>query len=161
MSAAQIQSLVALTLTLGEPLCQAEQMELVHVECQREPQGRVLRLYIDKAGGVKLDDCVNISRQIGDLLDVHFDQECAYNLEVTSPGPNRPLARPADFERIKGQRVRVSVDPPLAANRRRINGVLEGLAETDKVAILSGTQRVEVPLADIKRAHLVYYQGDN
>jgi len=161
MSAGQIESLVALTRTLGEPLCQAEQMELVHVECQREPQGRVLRLYIDKPGGVRLDDCINISRQIGDLLDVHFDQDCAYSLEVSSPGPNRPLAKPADFERFSGERVRITVDPPLPAKRRRVNGILDGLCETEKVAVLSGAERVLVPIARIKRAHLVNYQGDN
>jgi ribosome maturation factor RimP len=56
---------------LAEPLCTAEGMELVHVEYQREPGGLTLRLYLDKPGGVTLDDCVEISRQLDDILDVH------------------------------------------------------------------------------------------
>ena len=58
---------------LAEPLCESEGLELVHVEYQREPAGRILRLYIDRAAGVALDDCVNVSRQLNNLLDVYLD----------------------------------------------------------------------------------------
>jgi ribosome maturation factor RimP len=62
---------VATVTRLAEPLCAAEGLELVHVEYQREPGGVTLRLYLDKPGGVTLDDCVEISRQLDDILDVH------------------------------------------------------------------------------------------
>ena len=55
------------------PVCESEGMELVHVEFQREPGGRILRLYIDKPDGVNLDDCVDISRQMSDMLDVNLE----------------------------------------------------------------------------------------
>jgi ribosome maturation factor RimP len=72
---------------LAEPLCDSEGLELVHIEYQRESGGRILRLYIDRPGGVSIDDCVNVSRQLNDLLDVNFEDIGPYTLEVTSPGP--------------------------------------------------------------------------
>ena len=77
---------------LAEPLCESEGLELVHVEYQREAGGRILRLYIDRSGGVSLDDCVSVSRQLNDLLDVKLEDIGPYTLEVTSPGPERPLS---------------------------------------------------------------------
>ena len=83
-------------------MCDAEGLALVHVEYRREAGGRILRIYIDKAGGVQLDDCVAVSRQLGDLLDVYLDEIGLYNLEVSSPGSDRPMVRETDFERFKG-----------------------------------------------------------
>ena len=80
---------IALVNTLAEPLCKNEGMELVHVEYQREAAGWVLRLYIDQPGGVRLEDCSRVSRQLGDLLDVTVENIGPYNLEVSSPGINR------------------------------------------------------------------------
>ena len=85
----QIESLVG-------PLCDSESLELVHIEYQREAGGRVLRLYIDRPAGVTIDDCVNVSRQLNDLLDVNLDDMGPYTLEVTSPGPERPLSKLKD-----------------------------------------------------------------
>ena len=89
------QEIIAQTKSLAQRLCEAEGMELVHVEFQREAGGRVLRLYIDQPGGVTLNDCVNISRQMGDLLDVNIENMGPYNLEVSSPGTDRPLSKEA------------------------------------------------------------------
>ena len=75
---------------IAKSLCLSEGMELVHIEYQHEPGGMVLRIYIDKPGGVTLDDCVRISRQLNDLLDIYLEGSAAYNLEVSSPGPDRP-----------------------------------------------------------------------
>ena len=61
-------------------------MELIYVEYQREAGGRILRLYIDRPGGVTLDDCIYISRQSSDLLDVYLENTGPYRLEVSSPG---------------------------------------------------------------------------
>ncbi len=83
---------------IAEPLCLSEGLELVHIEFQREQAGRTLRLFLDKPGGVTLDDCVNISRQLSDLLDVSLDEETPpYNLEVSSPGVPRPLGKISDL----------------------------------------------------------------
>ena len=86
------QKVAGLVRSLAEPLCDSEGLELVHVEFQRESGGRILRLYIDKPDGIKLDDCVGVSRQINDILDVNLEGLGPYSLEVTSPRPERPLA---------------------------------------------------------------------
>ncbi|MGI9570714.1 MAG: ribosome maturation factor RimP, partial [Desulfobulbia bacterium] len=65
---------------LAKPLCAGENLELVHIEYQRESAGRILRVYIDRPEGVALDDCVNVSRQLNDLLDVQLDNIGPYNL---------------------------------------------------------------------------------
>ena len=77
---------------LVEPVCDAEGLELVHAEYQTEPGGKILRLYIDKPDGISIDDCVAISRQVSDLLDIYVEGDQQYRLEVSSPGSNRPLA---------------------------------------------------------------------
>ena len=94
------------------PVCAAEGLELVHVEYLREADGRKLRLYIDKPGGIGLDDCVRVTRHLSDLLDVELEENYGpYNLEVSSPGPDRPLVKPADFERFKGNTAKIRTTP--------------------------------------------------
>ena len=87
--------IIQLVWKLAEPICSSEGMELIFVEYQREPGGRILRLYIDRPGGIALDDCAMVSRQIGDILDVHLDSNVPpYHLEVSSPGSQRPATYP-------------------------------------------------------------------
>lgn len=138
---------------LAEPLCLGEGMELVHVEFQREPAGRTLRIYIDKPGGVMLDDCVNISRQLGDILDVGLDMELAYRMEVSSPGVQRPLGRLSDFERFQGHRVKVRTSQPIQG-RKNFTGTLEGI-EGLYVRLVVGGQRMDIAFTDIVKAHLI------
>jgi ribosome maturation factor RimP len=159
MRPAQVEALTSLTWKVGEPLCTAEAMELVHVECLNEPQGRVLRLFIDKPGGIKLDDCMRVSRQIGDLIDVHSDYEGAYQLEVSSPGPDRPVSKPADFKRFKGQRARIQTDSPVNG-RRKLTGVLEGIVD-DMVMLRMEDTSVAIPFSQITHARLIGYQGES
>jgi ribosome maturation factor RimP len=154
-----VNALTALTWELAEPLCASEGMELVHVECRSEPQGRVLRLFIDKAGGVKLDDCMNISRQVGDLIDVHSDNKSAYQLEVSSPGPDRPLGKPADYNRFKGHRVKIQTDLPVKS-RRKWTGVLVGIID-EIVTLRMESSEVAIPFAHITHAQLIGYQGES
>jgi ribosome maturation factor RimP len=144
---------------LAESLCQAEGMELVHVEYQREPSGRTLRLYIDKPGGVTLDDCVNISRQLGDILDVNLDSDGSYNLEISSPGPDRPLGKKEDFERFKGKEARIKVAEPVDG-KKNFKGVLLGIAG-DVVTLLIDDKKVTIAFQKILKARLVNYNGEN
>ena len=86
------QKVAGLVRSLTEPLCASEGLELVHVEFQLEANGRVLRLYIDKPGGINLDDCAGVSRQMGDILDVNLEEIGPYNLHVSPavvPTPGR------------------------------------------------------------------------
>jgi ribosome maturation factor RimP len=102
---------------IAEPLVTDEGMEMVDVEFRRESHGTVLRLYLDRDGGVSLDDLTRVSRQVGDLLDVHDAVPGAYILEVSSPGINRRLRRADHFRRYLGQKVRVRTHAPLDGRR--------------------------------------------
>jgi ribosome maturation factor RimP len=144
---------------LSEPVCAAEGVELVHVEYQREAGGRVLRLYIDRPGGVTLDDCVHVSRQLGDLLDVQLETEGPYRLEVSSPGVERPLGLPADFDRFKGREATIRTVRP-RDGRRQFKGVLEGMDDGD-VVLQAREETVRITLDEILRARLANYNGEN
>lgn len=144
---------------LVSPVCDAEGMELIHVEFQREPAGRMLRLYIDKPGGVHLDDCVHISRQVGDLLDVACDElRGPYNLEVTSPGIHRPLGKLSDFSRFKGNRVKIRTAAPIKG-RSNYTGMLMGI-EKEEILVCVDDITFRIPYGDIAKAKLVGEYGD-
>ncbi len=93
---------------LAEPLLEAEGMELIHVECLKAKSRWIVRIYMDKEGGVTIDDCAEISNQLGDVLDVHDVPPGAYTMEVSSPGLDRPLTRDKDFLKYRGSKVRVT-----------------------------------------------------
>ena len=143
---------------LAGPLCDAEGIELVYTEYQREPQGMILRIYIDKPGGATVQDCTHVSRQLQDLLDVHLDISDSYYLEVSSPGVNRPLGKLSDFARFKGCQAKIKVLQPIDG-QKKFTGVLSGVLQ-EAVAIQVGDRIVEIPYQDIVRARLVNYNGD-
>lgn len=143
---------------MAESLCNDEGLELVHIEFRREPQGRVLRLYIDKHGGVTLDDCAAISRQMGDIFDATLDDFGPYRLEVSSPGVNRPLGRPQDYERFKGQKVHVKTRRPIDG-RKNFKGILRGI-EGETVRLLCDDKEIYISLEEISIARLVNFNGE-
>jgi ribosome maturation factor RimP len=89
------------------PLVESEGLELVDIEFRREAHGAVLRLFLDRQGGVSLDDLAPMSRRLGDVLDVDGVVPGAYTLEISSPGVNRRLRQPDHFRRYVGKKVRV------------------------------------------------------
>ncbi len=143
---------------LAGPLCASERLELVHVEYQREPGGRILRLYIDRDGGVTLDDCANVSRQLNDLLDVHLDEIGRYNLEVTSPGPERPLSTLQDYERFKGRKAKIKTLQPIG-DQKNFSGIILGVA-AEQIKLSSNEKIVAIPFGDISKARLVDVDGE-
>jgi len=147
-----MKKMIAETKDLLDPLCESEGMELVHLEYQREARGRILRLYIDKPGGVTLDDCIHISRQSSDMLDVYLEETGPYNLEVSSPGQNRPLGKKRDFDRFKGSQVNIRTTLSVGG-KKKINGVLLGISE-DVVKVLIDDQIVAIPYHEIVTARL-------
>jgi ribosome maturation factor RimP len=151
--------IIAQVETLAAPLCDAEGIELVYIEYQRESGGRVLRVYIDRAGGVTLDDCTKISRQLSDLLDVYIDSSDAYSLEVSSPGPDRPLGREKDFKRFEGNVAKIKTHQPIDG-QKNFTGVLLGESE-GVVKLLVNQKTVAIPFQNITKARLVNYRGDN
>lgn len=150
--------IVSTAQSLAEPLCASEGMELIHVECQREPAGRILRLYIDRPGGVTLEDCAAVSRQIGDLLDLKLDTEASYILEVSSPGINRPLSRLSDFEKFTGKTARIRTVTPLNG-QKNFKGALLGVMD-DNIRLQIEAETVLIPYQEISKARLVNDNGD-
>ncbi|MGD8291020.1 MAG: ribosome maturation factor RimP [Desulfobacterales bacterium] len=139
-------------IALAKPVCESEGMELIHVEFQRESAGRILRLYIDKPHGINLDDCVVISRQMGDVLDVNLDDIGPFNLEVTSPGPARPLSTVADFKKFKGNRIKIKTNRSING-QKNFKGILLGISD-GRVNLQRGEQVFKIPNQYIRKAHL-------
>jgi len=144
---------------LVQPVCDSEGMEMVHLEFQRESQGRVLRLYLDQPGGVTIDDCARISRQVSDLMDVYIDEPDAYTLEVSSAGLNRPLGKQSDFERFAGHKAAVKTKEPVSG-RKQFKGILRGLTD-GKVEIEVDDKVFYIDYDVIKKAQLVNDDGVN
>ena len=143
---------------LADPLCTAEGMELVHVEYQREPGGLTLRLYLDKPGGVTLEDCVDISRQLEDILDVHTQDAPPYRLEVSSPGIDRPVGKLEDYIRFQGHRATIRMATAVSG-RKNFTGVLAGVVD-ERVQLQVDDEIVSLNVEDITRARLINYNGE-
>ena len=122
------------------------------VDAQASNGGRLLRLFIDKPGGVTLDDCAAVSRQLARVLEVEgVDYE---RLEVSSPGLDRPLRKESDFARFTGQRAELRMRTADATGRRKFVGVLRG-TEAGRVSLELDGAMVALALEDVERARLV------
>ena len=148
-----ISDIVSRVRDLAEPVCESEGMELIHVEYGPEKGGKTLRLYIDKPGGITLDDCAAISHQVGDILDINLEDSGSYNLEVSSPGPERPLAKIDDYERFEGNSIKIKTFRPIGG-QKNFKGVLSGISE-GVVSLLIEDKTVAIPYQNITRARLV------
>lgn len=140
-------------------LCDSLEMELVHVEFLSESGRMVLRVYIDKPGGVTLDDCAGVSRELGDILDVELEDNIRYNLEVSSPGINRPLTREKDFERFKGKRAKIKVKAPVDG-QKNFTGLLLGISD-GVIKLETDKGEVDIPFQGVAKARLANENGDN
>ena len=140
--------------------------ELVDVRWGGTGKRPLLQLRIDRpaadAGeGVTVDDCASVSRGLEAWLDEHEALSDRYTLEVSSPGVDRPLVRPADYRRFRGEQVVVQGNEELLGKQRRLEGELLGLEETGEgggtVRLkLPGGNEVDVPLDRIRKANLVF-----
>jgi ribosome maturation factor RimP len=127
--------------------------ELVGVEFHPHPRHGLLRVYIDTADGVTIDDCQRVSEQISGVLDVEDPIPGHYTLEVSSPGLDRPLFEAEHFERFAGHKVRIHLSAPLNG-RSNYTGRLLGLRDED-VVLESDGQPLPLPLERIEKARLV------
>ncbi|MGH8691026.1 MAG: ribosome maturation factor RimP [Burkholderiales bacterium] len=133
-----------------QPVVSGMGYELVDVQASNG--GRLLRLFIDKPGGVGLEDCAAVSRQLSRVFEVEgIDYE---RLEVSSPGLDRPLRKAGDFARFAGRKAEVRMRTPDATGRRRFVGVLRG-ADAGRVQMELEGQTVALELGDVERARLV------
>jgi ribosome maturation factor RimP len=137
---------------IAEPIVQSLILELVDVEYRREARGWVLRLFIDKAGGVTLDDCTQVSHEVGRALDVEEVISTAYTLEVSSPGLDRPLRTERDFLKYRNRKVRVKTREVLE-NRRVFRGELIDVTR-DRITVREDDRLFEIPLEMVSRANL-------
>ena len=138
--------------TLLEPVVEAAGFELVHLEFVTGKQS-VLRLYIDAPGGIEVDDCEQVSREVSAVLDVEDPLPGNYHLEVSSPGLDRPLTKPAHFERFAGEEVRVWLREALEG-RKKFKGVLRAHDQGClRIAVDDG--ELELSLDDIEIVRLV------
>jgi ribosome maturation factor RimP len=101
-----------------ERLVTQEGYELVHVEFKFGSGNRILRVFLDRPGGITLDDCQNISQQISTSLDVEDPYPQGYILEVSSPGLDRRLCKETDYIRFVGRRIRLSLRQPVGGRRK-------------------------------------------
>jgi len=137
---------------LADPILSDEGIELVEVEYRREARGWILRLYVDKEGGISLEDCARISREIGRNLDVEDLIMTPYNLEVSSPGLTRSLKSEKDFMKYRDRLVKVTTTQPIG-NRRQFKGRLRGVLGNQVQVEMDG-EVFQIPLSDIAKAHL-------
>lgn len=135
-----------------DPILLEEGLELVDIEYRREGRGRVLRIYIDKEGGVTVEDCAKLSRELGTLLDVHDVIPTSYNLEVSSPGLTRSLKTPKDFKRFKGKKVKIKTKMDIQKRRVFVGRLLDFADNTASVEV-DGKPYL-IPYEEIERANL-------
>jgi len=136
-----------------EPVITTMGYELIGVEFHPHRGSALLRLYIDREGGVEVDDCQRVSHQVSGVLDVEDPIPGHYRLEVSSPGLDRPLFETRDFLRFVGHPVRVQLAMPLNG-RRKFTGRLVGLRD-DKVVLEHEGQELAFPLTAIETARLI------
>ena len=154
----EIQAQVELLIT---PILDDFGYELVDLQYKKEGSSMALRIFIDKPGGITLDDCVAVSREVGAILEIEDPIKSGYRLEVSSPGLDRPLKKPADFERFSGQKVKVKtvrmLDPDQRGKpRKTFTGQLLGL-DGEMIRIELDDRRggqALIALADLDTANL-------
>jgi len=136
-----------------EPLLETEGLQLVDIDYKWEQRGWVLRVLIDRKNGITVDDCARVSREFGQMLDVENIIPTSYQLEVSSPGLDRPLKKEEDFIKYSGRRVRIKTRDQVSG-RRNFKGALLGCAEGEVKVQVNGNEVFAIPLSAILKANL-------
>jgi|AntAceMinimDraft_16_1070373.scaffolds.fasta_scaffold01402_2 ribosome maturation factor RimP len=144
---------------LAEDLLRESLIEIVDVEFLFEHGRWVLKLYIDKEGGITLDDCAGVSRELGDLIEVRNTIDYPYVLEVSSPGLNRPLRTEKDFIRSIGKIAVLVMSKPIN-NKKNFTGRVAGVKEGVISLLLNDNTLAELYLKEINKARLKYELKD-
>ncbi len=138
---------------LAARIAAREGCELAHCEYVNDCGRWFLRLYIDREGGVTIADCTSVSRQVSAVLDVEDFIPHAYSLEVSSPGLDRSLNTPDDYQRFSGESVRIRTASPVRG-RRRFRGILDKFEDEVVTLTDSQWQVFEIPLEKVRSARL-------
>ncbi len=137
------------------PIIEKNQFELVDVEYVKEGSNWYLRAYIDKDGGITVDDCEIVSRALSDLLDREDFIKDAYILEVSSPGLGRPLKKDKDFSRSIGEEVEIRLFKPLNKKKEYI-GLLQAFDKKTVTVQVENEEILQIPRADIALIRLTF-----
>lgn len=143
----QVEALIA-------PVISDQGLELVDIEYIKEGAHWYLRIYIDKEGGVDIDDCTNVSHLVSEVLDKNDPITQAYMLEVSSPGLERPLRKDQDFERFTGKLVRV-LTKGTYQGYKEFTGYLVGLIE-DEIVLEYEKEKIAIPRSLVDKANLTF-----
>ena len=130
----------------------ADGYELIDLIIQNQGSKKLLQFFVDKNGGLTLNDCEILTRKIDAVLTMENIIEGAYILEVSSPGMNRVLKKPEHFKRFLGERAKITLKQALE-NRANFTGLIE-TADDDKIVLSDGTNKFTFKYEDIKKAHL-------
>lgn len=141
---------------IAEPVVASQGMELVDVEFIREPTGWVLRLFVDKEGGVNLDDCSLVSRELGTIIEVEDLIEQHYSLEVSSPGLTRRIKKLNDFDRFKGRHIKIKCYEAVDGSKKMV-GKLLGI-DGDNVILEKDAKELNISYKNIAKANLEFVQ---
>jgi ribosome maturation factor RimP len=156
MPAVEKNGLIQRISELADHAAAGTSIEIADVQLRGAGKARLLRVYIDRPGGVTHGDCELISQRLGKLLD---DQDAvpgdSYTLEVSSPGVERSLAKPRDFERVVGQKIRLAVRDPIEG-QTRFEGKLAGFADQALDLEISPGRLLHVPLEAVHKANLKF-----
>ncbi len=139
---------------LVEPVVQAEGLELVDLEYNKEGKRWVLRVFIDGPEGISHDECVRVTRSLEPVLEQEDPIPHGFVLEVSSPGLDRPLKRDRDFERALGKRVEIKTYVPLVEKKKTLRGTLLDLADKDLRLELEDGSTVNIPRDQVAKARL-------
>ena len=152
--ASQRKEIVSKVSELTRQIAQSEGLELVEAEWKGALRGGVLRVYIDKPTGITHADCECVSHQLSAALDVEDLVPTNYTLEVSSPGLDRKLSRPADFRRFEGRKAKVRMRTTLEGSRT-VTGRIEGSSPQGVSLRAANGEELEIPYAEIELARLV------
>ncbi|WP_404360138.1 ribosome maturation factor RimP [Methylotuvimicrobium sp. KM1] len=138
---------------LIQPIVEGLGYECVGIEYNPHPRNGLLRIYIDNEQGILVEDCSKVSHQVSGMLDVEDPIQGNYQLEISSPGDDRPLFSIQQFERFIGHMVSVNLFKPIE-KRRKISGVIQSI-DNDTVFIQEGDRVYEIPFQAMSKARLV------
>lgn len=138
---------------LIEPIVEGLGYECVGIEYNPHPQHGMLRIYIDSENGILVDDCTKVSHQLSGMLDVEDPIPGEYQLEISSPGEDRPFFKLNQFEKFIGSTITINLFKPMD-KRRKITGLIQAVAG-DEVVLVEGERTINIPFQMMSKARLV------
>ena len=139
--------------TIIEPIVTSLEYSLWGIDFVSRGRESLLRIYIDSEKGISLDDCVKVSRQVSAVLDVEDPIADEYNLEVSSPGVDRPLFKLEQYEMMAGSMANIRLRMPFEG-RRRFKGVIKGIEDQDVILVADGHEFL-LPIEVIEKAQII------